>query len=287
MRRAFAGIVLSASLISPLLAQRPAPPPGATASTDDWRVETTVSEMTGESGLTLTLNATTMVDGVVPSLIVRCHERGLEAYIWTGSVLDGSVAGQADVRLRWDTVPPEAESWLRSTNGMSAFAPDPHRFVQLALAAAELRFEFHPHDATPRVAVLRTGGLVRYMSALQTACPSEPQSVRAAAVERDEPYLEAVVEERPERRRSPPARYPEVLRQAGIEGRVLLEVVIDTTGHAEPGSIRVITSTHQLFEGPAREVVQGSLYSPGKIKGRAVRVRVQMPINFSIGRAGP
>ena len=105
-------------------------------------------------------------------------------------------------------------------------------------------------------------------------------------IRQDQPYLEAVVEERPERVSSPPARYPDILRQAGIEGRVLVEVVIDTTGHAERGSMRILTSTHQLFEGPAREVVQGSTYSPGKIQGRAVRVRVQVPINFTIARAG-
>ena len=105
-------------------------------------------------------------------------------------------------------------------------------------------------------------------------------------IRQDQPYLEAVVEERPERVSSPLARYPDILRQAGIEGRVLIEVVIDTSGHAERGTIRVLTSTHQLFEGPAREVVQSSLYSPGRIQGRAVRVRVQVPINFNILRAG-
>ena len=67
---------------------------------------------------------------------------------------------------------------------------------------------------------------------------------------------------------------------------MLLELVIDTTGHAERGSIRVLSSTHQLFEGPAREVAQASLFSPGRIQGRPVRVRVQLPINFSIARAG-
>lgn len=112
------------------------------------------------------------------------------------------------------------------------------------------------------------------------------QQEERQVIRQDQPYLEAVVEERPERISSPPARYPDILRQAGIEGRVLMEVVIDTSGHAERGSIRVLTSSHQLFDGPAREVVQGSLFSPGRIQGRAVRVRVQVPINFTIARAG-
>ena len=109
---------------------------------------------------------------------------------------------------------------------------------------------------------------------------------RQTVIRQDQPYLEAVVEERPERVSSPPVRYPDILRQAGIEGRVLLELVIDTTGHAERGSIRVLSSTHQLFEGPAREMTQASLFSPGRIQGRPVRVRVQLPINFTIARAG-
>jgi periplasmic protein TonB len=98
---------------------------------------------------------------------------------------------------------------------------------------------------------------------------------RQTVIRQDQPYLEAVVEERPERISSPP-----------VEGRVLLELVVDTAGHAERGSIRVLSSTHQLFETPAREVAQSSLFSPGRIQGRAVRVRVQLPINFSIARAG-
>lgn len=112
------------------------------------------------------------------------------------------------------------------------------------------------------------------------------QQEERQVIRQDQPYLEAVVEERPERISGPQPRYPDILRQAGIEGRVLIEAVIDTTGHAERGTIRVLSSTHQLFEGPAREVVQGSLFSPGRIQGRAVRVRVQQPINFAITRAG-
>jgi protein TonB len=102
----------------------------------------------------------------------------------------------------------------------------------------------------------------------------------------DQPYLEAVVEERPETMREtcPSLRYPPVLQQASIEGRVLIEFVIDTLGRAERPSLRVVSSAHQLFEGPAREVVVACRYRPGRIQGRAVRTRVQIPINFVIQR---
>jgi protein TonB len=102
----------------------------------------------------------------------------------------------------------------------------------------------------------------------------------------DQPYMEAVVEERPEVQAGSciAPRYPEILRQAGIEGRVLIEFVIDTLGRAERSGLRVINSAHQLFEGPAREAVMSCRFRPGRIQGRAVRVRVQQPINFTIAR---
>ncbi len=102
----------------------------------------------------------------------------------------------------------------------------------------------------------------------------------------DQPYMEAVVEERPERLDGTCAglSYPAVLQTAGIEGRVLIEFVIDTLGRAERGSLRVISSAHQLFDQPARNVVQSCRYRPGRIQGRAVRTRVQIPINFTIQR---
>lgn len=102
----------------------------------------------------------------------------------------------------------------------------------------------------------------------------------------DQPYLEAVVEERPETQAGTctmPA-YPTILQQAGVEGRVLAEFVIDTLGRAERASIRFVSSTHQLFEAPARATILSCRFRPGRISGRPVRVRVQQPINFTITR---
>jgi protein TonB len=102
----------------------------------------------------------------------------------------------------------------------------------------------------------------------------------------DQPYMEAVVEERPEQIAGTCIQpsYPEILRQAGIEGRVTVEFIIDTLGRAERPSLRVVNSAHQLFEGPARAAVLSCRFRPGRIQGRAVRVRVQQPINFQINR---
>ncbi len=97
-------------------------------------------------------------------------------------------------------------------------------------------------------------------------------------------FLEAAVDERPERLSGPYPRYPEMLRQAGIEGIVLLEFVIDTTGHVEAGTLKVLQSTNRAFEGPAKDVISRSLYRPGRVRGQAVRVLVSQQIGFTIQR---
>ena len=103
------------------------------------------------------------------------------------------------------------------------------------------------------------------------AVPSDPVSV-------------GVVEELPVLLSFPAPRYPELLRQAGVEGRVTVGLVLDTLGRAEPASVRILSSTHRLFELAAAQVVLGSTYSPGRLNGRAVRVRIQVPVTFELRR---
>ncbi|MSR05639.1 MAG: energy transducer TonB [Gemmatimonadetes bacterium] len=97
-------------------------------------------------------------------------------------------------------------------------------------------------------------------------------------------FIEALVDEKPALMSQVQLDYPDLLRQAGIEGTVLVEVIIDTTGHAEPASMRIVQSSNRAFELSARDAVLKSLYRPGRVRGQAVRVLVQVPINFSIRR---
>jgi TonB family protein len=92
------------------------------------------------------------------------------------------------------------------------------------------------------------------------------------------------VSERPERVAGScsPLLYPEALRQQGIEGRVMVEIVIDTTGRAEPDSVRARYASHLELIAPSLAVVAHCRYRPGRINGRPVRVRVRVPVNFSI-----
>ncbi len=54
-----------------------------------------------------------------------------------------------------------------------------------------------------------------------------------------------VVQEKPELLSHPPVVYPPLLQQAGIEGRVMVQAIIDTTGRVEPNSEPRLRSARQ------------------------------------------
>jgi protein TonB len=82
----------------------------------------------------------------------------------------------------------------------------------------------------------------------------------------------------------PTPRYPPVLQSAGIAGSVDLQYVVDTTGHAEPNSFKVMKSTHPAFAEPAKEAIIKGVFKPAKFKGQPVRQLVQQRISFKVGQ---
>lgn len=97
-----------------------------------------------------------------------------------------------------------------------------------------------------------------------------------------ETFLEAEVDDPVRLLNRPQPRYPPTLQAAGIEGKVEVQYVVDTTGHAESSSWKVMRSTNKMFEEPAREAIMKAVFRPARIKGRAVRQLVQQAISFTI-----
>lgn len=98
-------------------------------------------------------------------------------------------------------------------------------------------------------------------------------------------FLEAAVDEPPERISGPPLRYPELLRQANIQGRVVFEFVVAADGTVEKESVVVIMTSNGGFVVPAREVIQKSRFRPGRVRGVPVRVLVRQTVSFNIVRS--
>ena len=79
-------------------------------------------------------------------------------------------------------------------------------------------------------------------------------------------------------------RYPESLRNAGIEGQVLIRFVVDTAGRIEPSSVQVLSATHPLFARAVTAALGGFRFRPAEAAGRRVEATAEMPFEFSISR---
>jgi len=83
---------------------------------------------------------------------------------------------------------------------------------------------------------------------------------------------------------SAPPRYPEVLRNSGVEGQVIAEFVVDEHGRAEDRSVRFVRPGNPLFEDAVRAALRRMRFIPAEVGGRKVKQLVQMPFVFTIAR---
>jgi protein TonB len=106
-----------------------------------------------------------------------------------------------------------------------------------------------------------------------------------AVVQSDQPYFEFQVEKPvvPAPGSTSP-RYPDMLRQAGVEGEVLAQFVVDTTGRAEAGSLKILKSSHDLFVQSVKNALPQMKFIPAEVGGRKVKQLVQQPFTFSISK---
>ena len=83
---------------------------------------------------------------------------------------------------------------------------------------------------------------------------------------------------------NPSPRYPDVLRSANVEGEVLAEFIVDTTGRADMSSFKVLRSTHDLFTKAVESSLPNMKFYPAEVGGKAVRQLLQMPFQFSLSK---
>jgi TonB family protein len=110
----------------------------------------------------------------------------------------------------------------------------------------------------------------------------EDSTVTSVAPAPDQICEPSVLDDPPILLLSPPLDYPPLLRQAGIAGRVVVLAVIDTTGRAEPASVRVIQGAHPGFDQPSKQWMLNALFRPARAGGRPVRVRINRALDYTI-----
>jgi len=98
----------------------------------------------------------------------------------------------------------------------------------------------------------------------------------------DQTYFEFQVEKPAlAREDNPKPQYPSMLESAGVEGEVLVQFVIDTTGRADMSTFKVLKSSNDLFTNSVRNVLPRMKFYPAETGGRKVKELVQFPFSFA------
>jgi TonB family protein len=131
------------------------------------------------------------------------------------------------------------------------------------------------------------------ISILRTALPMAvcaatiPLSAQAPAGARDSVYDLDQVQVRPAPLNASAlaaalrTTYPPHLEEAGLGGAVVVSMVIGADG--QPRDARLVSSTDTAFDAPSLAMVSLLRFSPAQVDGRAVGVRLELPINWEPG----
>ena len=75
-------------------------------------------------------------------------------------------------------------------------------------------------------------------------------------------------------------KYPEMAKRVGIEGRVTIEFIVDENG--DVAWAQVLKGIGGGCDEEALRAVRESKFSPGRQRGRAVKVRMSLPVVFRL-----
>ena len=107
-----------------------------------------------------------------------------------------------------------------------------------------------------------------------------------APVNSDQPFFEFQVEKQVQQiPGSGNLRYPDMLRSANVEGEVLAQFVVDTSGKYESGTFKVLKSSHDLFTAAVKNALPTMRFYPAEVGGRKVKQLVQQPFTFSLQKS--
>ncbi len=91
-------------------------------------------------------------------------------------------------------------------------------------------------------------------------------------------YVSGQVDDPPRRLSGPTVAYPSSLLGRHVQGMVEVSAIIDTAGRAELTSVEVLSTPDSGLIAPLKQWMLASQFSPGRLKGAAVRVMVQLAV---------
>jgi len=99
----------------------------------------------------------------------------------------------------------------------------------------------------------------------------------------DQPYFEFQVEKPAlAREGNPNPKYPSMLESSRVEGSVLAQFVVDTSGRADMSTFKILQASNELFGSSLKSVLPSWRFYPAEAGGHKVKQIVQLPIKFAV-----
>ena len=169
---------------TPATSQKPVGPPaspGAPPTTQppagSWQLQESTSAADDTKTVVLALDASAPIAGwpsksVVPTLVLRCHERKTEAYIKTGMAPDVEYGNtdSATVLLRFDKAAATKYNASESTDKEALFLPGAVGLIKAMAKHDTMLFRFTPFNSPPQETVFDLKGLDKVLPKLQGTC---------------------------------------------------------------------------------------------------------------------
>lgn len=157
-------------------------------------------------------------------------------------------------------------------------------------------YEFDLEDWwNPKRLGLTLGGLLLASAVLVVACsemtgPNQPATSVEQAGDSETEKVFVAVETMPELiggidGLAREVTYPESAREAGIEGKVIVQFVVDEQGNvSEPRVLKAPDGAGaEALEDEALRVVRQAKFKPGSQRGKPVPVKLSLPVTFNLG----
>lgn len=119
------------------------------------------------------------------------------------------------------------------------------------------------HTALVLYPPLKVNGLDQVAPGLDELFESEARAMRV--------YNGSELEQPAAWRSGPALAYPADLRRRGAGGQATVMITVDTAGRMEEQSFRVVEVPDTAFAEPLRQMLRAATFTPGRVKGHAVR----------------
>ena len=76
--------------------------------------------------------------------------------------------------------------------------------------------------------------------------------------------------------------YPPLLRDAGVTGKVTVQMVVGSDGRVDMSTVKIVSTSHEAFADVTKQIMKDLRFSPAKMGSTSVRMLTVMPVSWNL-----